>query len=193
MNDSRIHIETSAQTTLYKVLDSGGLEQGPVDMDQMRKWIMEGRVTANNRVLVVGTRHWKVASDYSELQGMLSSAADLADQEFKEKTRALWPKRIKGPEELWREEWWAARDRRNRLALLTGFIAMVITNYFLIQSSQRAWFSLWTLCIPFGAGFYLIRKFSPFLMRCPHCKAGIQAEAVICPHCRKEFSITKMK
>ncbi|HOX55807.1 MAG TPA: DUF4190 domain-containing protein [Candidatus Paceibacterota bacterium] len=58
---------------MYKIIGSDGKEYGPISLEQMRRWIAEGRVNAQTRVQEAGAAEWKQAADFSEL-GLTSGA-----------------------------------------------------------------------------------------------------------------------
>jgi hypothetical protein len=60
---------------MYQVIGRDGLEYGPVDADGLRRWILEGRVTAASRARVVGTDEWKTLGDFAEFAAALGQAA----------------------------------------------------------------------------------------------------------------------
>lgn len=60
---------------MYKILANDGKEYGPADLDQMRRWVAEGRVNAQTRVLPPGATEWRPAGEVPELQPLLSRPA----------------------------------------------------------------------------------------------------------------------
>ena len=52
---------------MYKIIGADGREYGPVDADQARQWIGEGRVNAQTRVKAEGANEWKPLSAFTEL------------------------------------------------------------------------------------------------------------------------------
>jgi hypothetical protein len=58
---------------MYRIIGANNREYGPVDADQMRRWIAEGRVNANTQVLAEGTTDWKPLSQFPELAAWLMS------------------------------------------------------------------------------------------------------------------------
>lgn len=52
---------------MYKIIGADGREYGPVDINAMREWIRQGRVSAQTRVQGPGGADWKPASDLPEL------------------------------------------------------------------------------------------------------------------------------
>ena len=62
---------------MYKILGADGKEYGPVNLDQMRKWIAEGRVNAQTRVQESSSAEWKNAADYLELGLAPAASSDI--------------------------------------------------------------------------------------------------------------------
>ena len=58
---------------MYKIVGADGKEYGPISIEQMRKWIAEGRVNAQTRVQAAGGGEWKTAAEFPEL-GLASLA-----------------------------------------------------------------------------------------------------------------------
>ncbi len=54
---------------MYKIIGSDGKQYGPVDLQQIRQWIAQGRVNAQTRVQPAGApeSEWKTAADFPEL------------------------------------------------------------------------------------------------------------------------------
>lgn len=44
---------------MYKIIGADGRQYGPIDADQLRRWIVEGRANALTHVLVDGALEWK--------------------------------------------------------------------------------------------------------------------------------------
>jgi len=56
---------------MYKIIGVDGKEYGPVSIDQLRKWIDEGRVNAGTRIIGPGATEWKPAAEYPEVKAFL--------------------------------------------------------------------------------------------------------------------------
>lgn len=54
-------------SSMYKIIGADGKEYGPVNADQLRRWIAEGRVNAQTRVQPAGTTEYRPLSDFPEL------------------------------------------------------------------------------------------------------------------------------
>jgi hypothetical protein len=54
---------------MYRIIGSDGKEYGPVDAEQIRKWIREGRANATSRVQAEGASSWKTLAEFPELMG----------------------------------------------------------------------------------------------------------------------------
>ena len=48
---------------MYKIIGADQKEYGPVSAEQLRAWLVEGRVNALTRILPEGTTEWKVLGD----------------------------------------------------------------------------------------------------------------------------------
>lgn len=59
---------------MYKIIGSDGKEYGPVNLDQMRKWIAEGRINGQTRVQAAGATGFKAATEFPEL-GLAAATA----------------------------------------------------------------------------------------------------------------------
>ena len=46
---------------MYRIIGTDGRQYGPVSLEQMRRWIAEGRVDGNTQVLVEGAKGWSLA------------------------------------------------------------------------------------------------------------------------------------
>src|ERR1051326_9122055 len=56
---------------MYKIIGVDGKEYGPINLDQLRQWITEGRVNTQTRVLPEGGTDWKTVAEIPELAGSL--------------------------------------------------------------------------------------------------------------------------
>jgi len=63
---------------MYKILGADGREYGPVNAEQLRRWIAESRANAQTRVLAEGSAEWKPLSDFPEFSIALASASATA-------------------------------------------------------------------------------------------------------------------
>jgi TM2 domain-containing membrane protein YozV len=59
---------------MYKIIGADGQQYGPVNLEQMRRWIAENRVRADTLVQAEGTADWKPLSSFPELVAELRSA-----------------------------------------------------------------------------------------------------------------------
>src|SRR5262245_46155224 len=62
----------------YKVLGGDGQEYGPVNLEELRGWLAEGRVTAATQLWRSDLNAWRAASAFSELGLGNPSAAPAA-------------------------------------------------------------------------------------------------------------------
>jgi ABC-type amino acid transport system permease subunit len=66
---------------MYRILGADGRQYGPVDADQLRKWVRDGRANANTGVLAEGATEWKPLSafpEFAEAPGPDNGAASTA-------------------------------------------------------------------------------------------------------------------
>jgi TM2 domain-containing membrane protein YozV len=54
---------------MYKIIGADGQQYGPVNIDQIRRWIAEGRVRPETLVQAEGSTDWKPLTAFSELAG----------------------------------------------------------------------------------------------------------------------------
>lgn len=59
---------------MYKIIGADGQQYGPVNLDQMRRWIAENRVRAESLVQAEGSADWKPFNSFPELAAELKSA-----------------------------------------------------------------------------------------------------------------------
>lgn len=59
---------------MYKIIGADGQQYGPVNLEQMRRWMAENRVRADTLVQGEGAAEWKPVSSYPELVAELRSA-----------------------------------------------------------------------------------------------------------------------
>ena len=62
---------------MYKIIGIDGKEYGPVDLDQLRQWITQGRVNAQTRLKAGDAADWKAASEIPEVAALLAPAPKL--------------------------------------------------------------------------------------------------------------------
>jgi hypothetical protein len=58
----------------YMVRGGDGKEYGPVSLNQLTRWIAEGRLTANQEVKRSDMEHWAAAGSFTELQTVFNPA-----------------------------------------------------------------------------------------------------------------------
>jgi len=56
---------------MYKIIGADGQQYGPVNADQLRRWIAENRVNAQTLIQPDGAPDWKPANNYPEFAGDL--------------------------------------------------------------------------------------------------------------------------
>src|SRR5438045_5802187 len=59
---------------MYKIIGVDGQQYGPVNLEQMRRWIAENRVRAQTLVQPEGSTEWRPLSSYPELASELRSS-----------------------------------------------------------------------------------------------------------------------
>jgi hypothetical protein len=52
---------------MYRIIGADGREYGPVSLDELRKWIAEGRVNQQTRLRAEGSTEWKTLADFPEV------------------------------------------------------------------------------------------------------------------------------
>jgi hypothetical protein len=60
---------------MYKVIGADNREYGPISLEQLQKWISEGRINANTRVLPPGATEWKTLAEIPELSLLIHGAS----------------------------------------------------------------------------------------------------------------------
>ena len=60
---------------MYKIIGADGQQYGPANLDQMRRWMVEGRVHGQTLVQREGAEEWKPLSTYPELVPVTSGPA----------------------------------------------------------------------------------------------------------------------
>jgi TM2 domain-containing membrane protein YozV len=56
---------------MYKIIGADGQQYGPVNLEQMRRWVAENRVRADTLVQAEGAAEWKPLSSFPELASEL--------------------------------------------------------------------------------------------------------------------------
>jgi hypothetical protein len=59
---------------MYKIIGADGREYGPINADQLRQWIAEGRANAQSQILAEGATEWKPLSEFPEFNVAAASA-----------------------------------------------------------------------------------------------------------------------
>jgi hypothetical protein len=54
---------------MYRIIGADGKEYGPVDAEQIKSWLTEGRVNLRSNVLAEGATQWRPLSEFPELAG----------------------------------------------------------------------------------------------------------------------------
>ena len=58
---------------MYRIIGTDGQQYGPISIDQLRRWIGEGRANAQTRVQVEGAQEWKALASLPELAAELKA------------------------------------------------------------------------------------------------------------------------
>jgi hypothetical protein len=58
---------------MYRIIGADGHEYGPINMDQLQKWIAEGRVNAATKILIEGQTEWQSLSDLPEFADLFAN------------------------------------------------------------------------------------------------------------------------
>jgi hypothetical protein len=58
---------------MYKITGADGNEYGPVSLEQLKRWVAEGRVNAQTRLRDAGAGDWMTAGDFPELSGLFGA------------------------------------------------------------------------------------------------------------------------
>jgi TM2 domain-containing membrane protein YozV len=59
---------------MYKIIGADGQQYGPINLEQMRRWLAENRVRADTSVQAEGSSEWNPLSSFPELAAELKSA-----------------------------------------------------------------------------------------------------------------------
>jgi hypothetical protein len=63
----------------YTMIGVDGLQYGPITLEQLKSWVVEGRVTGDTKILRGDTKSWLPAANYSELGLAQTAAIEVAD------------------------------------------------------------------------------------------------------------------
>jgi uncharacterized RDD family membrane protein YckC len=61
----------------YKIIGGDGAEYGPVGLEELKRWVLDGRVGVATQVWRSDVSRWAPASGYSELERELGQVSDL--------------------------------------------------------------------------------------------------------------------
>jgi len=73
---------------MYRILGADGREYGPINADQLRRWVAEGRANAETRTLAEGSTEWKPLAQFVEFS--LLFGATTAPPVFRSTTPPLF-------------------------------------------------------------------------------------------------------
>ena len=60
---------------MFKIIGTDGKEYGPVSLEQLRRWLAEGRLTPQTKVQQAGSPDWKAANEIPELAALFTAKA----------------------------------------------------------------------------------------------------------------------
>ena len=63
---------------MYKIIGANQREYGPVPVEQVRKWIAEGRANAQTKAWSAGSSEWKTLADFPEFADILTAKSAVA-------------------------------------------------------------------------------------------------------------------
>src|SRR6266516_3003548 len=63
---------------MYKIIGVDQREYGPVPVEQVRKWIAEGRANAQTKAWSEGSSEWKTLADFPEFADLLTAKGAVA-------------------------------------------------------------------------------------------------------------------
>jgi hypothetical protein len=63
---------------MYKIIGADQREYGPVPVEQVRKWIAEGRANAQTKAWSAGNSEWKTLADFPEFADLLTAKGAVA-------------------------------------------------------------------------------------------------------------------
>ena len=58
---------------MYKIIGADEKEYGPVTVEQLRQWILQGRANAQTKVQAEGSSDWKPLSEFPDLAEILKA------------------------------------------------------------------------------------------------------------------------
>ncbi len=59
---------------MYKVIGADGKAYGPISLDQLQQWAVQGRVNPQSQLLAEGASEWQAAADIPEVQAVFETA-----------------------------------------------------------------------------------------------------------------------
>src|SRR5580765_6740013 len=57
---------------MYKIIGIDGKEYGPVNLDQMRQWLAQGRINSQTRIKAEDASEWRTASEVPEIAALFA-------------------------------------------------------------------------------------------------------------------------
>ncbi len=60
---------------MYKIIGSDGKEYGPISLEQLKQWLLEGRLNKQTKVLPEGATDWRTVGELPELDVIMPPAA----------------------------------------------------------------------------------------------------------------------
>ena len=116
---------------MYRIIGGNQQEYGPVTADELRRWIAEGRLSAQSLVQVEGSGEWKPLSTFPEFAEALAGQAGQtrsADVAFPLAGAAAWSAAVSGRQ----PEVQIGRCFAQSWSLLTGNFGLIFGATFLV-------------------------------------------------------------
>ena len=60
---------------MYRILGADGREYGPIQAEQLRRWVAEGRANAETRTLAEGSTEWKPLAQFAAFSFLFAATA----------------------------------------------------------------------------------------------------------------------
>ncbi len=64
---------------MYRIVGEDGKEYGPVSLEEIKRWLIEGRVNADTMVMPEGGTRWQKLREYPELSGPAGQPSKAAE------------------------------------------------------------------------------------------------------------------
>jgi hypothetical protein len=74
---------------MYRIVGEDGKEYGPVSLEEIKRWLIEGRVNADTMVMPEGGTRWQKLKEYPELSGPAGQPSRAAEERVSSPSVAL--------------------------------------------------------------------------------------------------------